>query len=107
MTRNEAAERLRGKVHYSITHAIPVYDAEPLLDQALAAERDAAIREHAAEDEIAVAAAFQAGERHGSRATVERIRAEVRRSAVPGAHATAVKPFRDYVLGILDEEAAR
>jgi hypothetical protein len=43
MTRNEAAERLRGKVHYSITHAIPVYDAEPLLDQALAAERRATV----------------------------------------------------------------
>jgi hypothetical protein len=95
MTRNEAAERLRGKVHYSITHAIPVYDAEPLLDQALAAERDAAIREHAAEDEIAVAAAFQAGERHGSRATVERIKQRLTDEGWMGHER------------ILDEEAAR
>jgi hypothetical protein len=102
MTRNEAAERLRGKVHYSITHAIPVYDAEPLLDQALAAERDAAIREHAAEDEIAVAAAFQAGERHGSRATVERIRErlEAIKRALPNENFAGVYQ-------VLDEEAAR
>lgn len=55
----------------------------------------------------ALTLAFEEVARAERRATVERIRLEIARSAVPGAHSAAVNGFRQTINAILDEEAAR